>query len=176
MGFSMADIRYSAGSSATASAASVLLPIRVLAWRPTAELALGEARRVVEQFRLLCERATHPGGSLTTGDLATPFEGHSGRLTVQQYSKKEVLLELEFLAVVGFSGPADFWARAAVLAWAADAVQEFCLQAWPKGVRVFARRGRFLNEAPASDEVLGEPDAADPGAAADPRRPDGVSG
>ena len=160
MSFSPADIRYSAGSSETAAAASVVLPVRVIAWRPTAAHALAEARQVVEQFRRLCGDARHPDGDLSTGDMAATFEKHSGRLTVQQYTKKEVQLELEFLAVVGFRGPADFWGRAVVLAWAADLVQGFSLRVWPKGVKVFARRGRFLNEAAASDELLGERDSA----------------
>jgi hypothetical protein len=157
MGLYPADIRYTADSAATAGAAKILLPVRVIAWRPTTEQALTEARQVVEQFRLLCDTAQHAGGQLTLGDLATSFEKHSGRLTVQQYSKKEVQLELEFLAVVGFSGPADFWGRAAVVAWGADVVQGFCLRSWPKGVKVIARRGKFLAEPPTSDEVVGVP-------------------
>jgi hypothetical protein len=160
MGLFPVDVRYTAESAVTAAAASVLLPVCVIVWRPTTEQALGEARQVVEQFRLLCEKVQRPGGSLTVGDLAASFEKHSGRLTVQQYSKKEVQLELEFLAVVGFSGPVDFWGRAAHLAWAVDVVQGFCVRSWPKRVKVVARRGRFLHEPPASEELLVDPDTA----------------
>jgi hypothetical protein len=117
-----ADIRYTADSAATASAASVLLPVRILVRRPTSEQALTEARQVVEQFRRLAERAEAPGGHLALGDLAASFEKHSGRLTVEQRSKKEVQLELEFLAIVTFSGTRDFWGRATVVAWATDLI------------------------------------------------------
>jgi hypothetical protein len=100
--------------------------------------------------------AERPDGRITLADMAAAYEKHSGRLTIQQHSKKEVKLELEFLAVVTFpgTGPGDFWARAVFLAWATDLVHQFCLQAWPKGVEVVARRGRFVSDAAASEEVL----------------------
>jgi hypothetical protein len=143
------DVRYSADSSATAAAAGVLLPLRVTVHRPTGEQALAEAKQVVEQFRILTERSERPPGRIALADPAQTYENQSGHLTIHQHAKKEVKLDLDFLALVSFpgAGAGDFWARAAVLAWATDLVQQFCLQTWPKGVEVAAQLGKFLGRA-----------------------------
>ncbi len=153
------DMRYTADSATTAAAASVLFPIRIIARRPNSEQALTEARQIVEEFRLLAERSHAPGGRLTLADLAATFEKHSGRLTLAQRSKKEVQLELEFLAIVSFANTDDFWGRASTLAWAADQIQAFCVRSWPKGVWVMARRGRFVSEVAAHEESLVNPES-----------------
>jgi hypothetical protein len=140
------DIRYSAGTPATTTSTALVWPVRVVVCRPTAEQALSQARQVVEQFREVCAQAGPAGSRLSLGDFAASFDKLSGRLVLEQRSAKEAQVQLEFLAVCRLAGPADFWDRAAVVAWSVDAVQGFCQRSWPKGVEVIALEGRVVNE------------------------------
>jgi hypothetical protein len=143
LGSTPIDIRYTADAATTASTPRLLLPLRVRVRRPTCAEALAEVRTVVDQFRLLAERAETLGGRLQVADLAASTDKPAGNLSFQKVTKKEVLLELEFLAVVGFASVGDFWNRASVVAWALDLVQQFCLRSWSRGVEVDALRARF---------------------------------
>ena len=143
------DIRFNAGTPATAGSTAFVWPVRVVVRRPTAEQALLQARQVVEQFREVCEKAGPAGSRLALGDFAATFDKLSGRLVLEQRSGKEAQVQLEFLAVCRLAGPAEFWDRAAAVAWSVDAVQGFCQRSWPKGVEVIALEGRVVSEPPA---------------------------
>jgi hypothetical protein len=155
-----ADIRFTANSASTASAARLILPVRVLARHASHQQALAAARGVFDAFAKHLLSARHEGGALSLGELTVPVaDAAPGLLTIQQRSPKEAQVEVEFMAVLQFTGPTDFWRRAEVVVWAVDFVQSFSQRAWPKGTWVIPRRGRFLADAPATEETVGDPES-----------------
>lgn len=153
MGFSLPDVRFSSSASATAAAGVILFPVRVIVRRPNAAQALSEARDAVTRFASGLAALSHPGATLRVAEPGETFEGRSPRVGLDQRGKSEVELDLEAFAVLRLADAPDFWARAAAVAWAADAVQAFAQASHPKRVWAVPRRARFAGEpVPAGEE------------------------
>jgi hypothetical protein len=138
------DIRFKSGSFQTAHASHVLFPLCVRIVRPTGELSLEEARRVVEQFMQAAEQVKIPGARLSVSDFSTPGGKHAAEFSLEQASKREVRLELVFTVLLSFAGAEDFWGRAAVIAMATDFLQRFSQRTREKDIEVEAQQGKLL--------------------------------
>jgi hypothetical protein len=140
------DVRFKATGPETAQAVRVLLPLRIRISRPTGEQALGEAKRVVEQFRQATEQAEWSGGRVILSDLATADGKQPTELIIEQASKKEVRLQLVFSAVLTLPVTTDFWARTSAIVRATDFLQKFSHLPREKEVDVEAEQARLLAE------------------------------
>jgi len=153
-----ADIRFSANSAVTAATKALILPIRVISRHPSTQEALAAAHRVVDAFGKLVSTAQTPGARLMLAESSSVTEAsQSGVLSIQQRTAKEAQVDVEFLALVIFDGPAEFWHRAQLVAWALDIVQSFSCRSWPKGVWVIPRRGRFVADNVVHEETVSDP-------------------
>jgi hypothetical protein len=143
------DIRFKSSGSQTAQAELVVLPLSVRVNRPSGEVALGEVRRVVDQFRQAAEQLQIPGARLSIPELANMAGKHSVELTIEQVSKKEVQVAFLFAATLSFDGAGEFWDRALAIAAATDYLQAFTQRSREKDVEVDAQQGKILSSAAA---------------------------
>jgi hypothetical protein len=140
------DIRYKADGPLTASIGKILFPLWALIKRPTSEQALKEAKRMVEQLSKEAEQTGIPGGGLVVCDFGIPYHRQNARITIEQASRKEVVLHCEFFAVLSFETSGDFWTRAEIISRHLDFLQRFCSQPREKDVDVYAERAKFLTD------------------------------
>jgi hypothetical protein len=141
------DVRFKASGPETAQATRVLFPLRVRVNRPSAEQALVEAKRVVEQFRQAAERAELPAGRFGLADPALAAGTQAAELVIEHLSKREVRLQLLFLAALTWPPATDFWARASAIAGVTDFLQKFSQMSREKDIEVDPERAKLSTEA-----------------------------
>lgn len=138
------DIRFQADSAKTAAAEMILIPLCLQVERSAYQTALREARAVVEQLQAELPQFTAKGGTLQLGDLGRPQMQKVSELTLQQQSRDEVRLRLEFFIVLNLQ-QGRFWERAELIAQAIDFVQRFCTKPRDKQTIIYMETARFLD-------------------------------
>jgi hypothetical protein len=152
-----ADIRFYAASPDTAMARQVLFPIRVRVNRPSAEQALGEAKRVMEEFRRAATQVEIPGAHFAVSECAATGCKPEAEFAIEQVSKSEVRVRLTLAGLLSFEAAGDFWSRAAAIARVADFLQHFSQQAREKDIEVEAQQARLLPGKPSEPDVHAAP-------------------
>jgi hypothetical protein len=143
------DIRYKADGPKTATAETILLPLSLQVEKPTYQIAMREARNLVEQLQGELQQFAAKGGALQMGNLGKPQVQKTSELVLEQNSNEEVGLQLEFFLVLTLE-PGQFWERAELLAQAIDFVQGFCIKPRDRRITIHMQTARFLDETPES--------------------------
>jgi hypothetical protein len=152
------DIRYKADGAKTATAETVVLPMRLCLERTTHHAATREARSLVEQLQTELPQFAAKGGTLQMGDLERPQIQKTSELILEQESRDEVRLQLEFFLVLTLQ-QGQFWDRAELIAHAIDFVQRFCAKPREKHTTIQMQTARFLDESPKTQIPVGTPAA-----------------
>lgn len=139
------DIRYKADGSRAATVESLVLPLWLCVEKPTHHIAVREARSLVEQLQAELSQFVSKGGSLQLGDLGKPQVPKASELILEQESRDEVRLQLDFFLILTING-GGFWERSEVIGQAVDFVQRFCIKPRDKHTIVQMQLARFPDE------------------------------
>lgn len=150
------DIRYKADGTKTAKAEVIIVPLWLCIERPTYHTAICEAHNIVEQLQAELPQFTAKGGTLQMGDLGKPQVQKTSELVLEQQSRDEVKLQLEFFLVLTLQ-QGQFWERAELIALAIDFVQRFCAKPRDKRTIIQMQIARFVDESQKTPIPVGTP-------------------
>lgn len=139
------DIRYKADGPKTATAEAIALPLLLRVEKPTHQIAMREARNVVEQLQTELRQFALKGAALSIGSLEGPEIQKTSELVLEQQSNEDVKLQLEFFLVLTLE-PGQFWDRAELIAQAIDFVQRFCVKPRDKRIALNMQTARMMDE------------------------------
>src|SRR6478735_2403367 len=120
------DILFKGDGAQTAAAETLILPRWIQIERPTHLAAVRDARAVVEQLQKEATQFVVKGAQLKVGELSQRHQQKVSDITLEQQSRDEVKLELNFFLLLKFEGGRAFWERAESIAQHIDFIQKFC--------------------------------------------------